>query len=60
MDGSIHPLNLVATRITLNIQDKLCIVPTIYHQETCLDMIIRNNFLRLYAPFCQYLRVYIN
>jgi len=30
-------------------------VPTIYQQETGLDMIIGNNFLRLYAPFCQYL-----
>ncbi len=54
-DGSIHPLNWVATRITLRIQDKLFMVPTVYQQETGLDMIIGNNFLRLYAPFCQYL-----
>ena len=54
-DGSIHPLNWVATRITLNIQNKLFMVPTVYQQETGLDMIIGNNFLRLYVPFFQYL-----
>jgi len=30
-------------------------VPTVYQQETRLDMIIGNNFLRLYSLFCQYL-----
>src|SRR3954467_4249337 len=53
-DGSIHPLNWVATRITFNIENRLFNVPTIYQQETGLDIIIGNNFLRLYALFCQY------
>jgi hypothetical protein len=48
-DGSIHPLNWVATKITLRIQGKSFMVPTMYQQETGLDMIIGNNFLRLYA-----------
>ena len=54
-DGSIHPLNWVTKRIAMEVHSKIFIIPTIYQQETGLDIIIGNNFLRLYSPFCQYL-----
>nr|QIZ03255.1 putative reverse transcriptase [Blueberry red ringspot virus]QIZ03263.1 putative reverse transcriptase [Blueberry red ringspot virus]QIZ03271.1 putative reverse transcriptase [Blueberry red ringspot virus]QIZ03279.1 putative reverse transcriptase [Blueberry red ringspot virus]QIZ03295.1 putative reverse transcriptase [Blueberry red ringspot virus] len=45
----------VALMITILIEKRKFLVPTIYQFDSGVPMIIGNNFLRLYYPFCQYL-----
>lgn len=41
--------------ITILIEKRKFLIPTIYQFDSGVPMIIGNNFLRLYYPFCQYL-----
>ena len=52
-DKSVHKIWYVARMIHVYISHKRFIMPTIYMHDSGLDMIIGNNFLKLYQPFTQ-------
>lgn len=53
-DKSIHSINYVARMVTITINKSNFIAKTIYLHDSGLDLIIGNNFLKLYAPFTQF------
>ena len=55
-DKSEHKINYGAFIIHIKIAEKIFIVPSIYKHDTGVPFIIGNNFLKLYRPFCQYLK----
>ena len=54
-DGSKHLIWKASFFNKIKIQNYIFIIPSIYQQESRLSIIIGNNFLKLYQPFCQYL-----
>ncbi len=54
-DASIHHIWYVTYMNIIEILRYKFTVPTIYKHESGLPLILGNNFLRLYHPFCQYL-----
>lgn len=52
-NGSKIQINKVAKNTKINICGEEFIFPTIYQQETGIDFIIGNNFLKLNEPFIQ-------
>ena len=52
-DKSVHKIWYVAKMVSIYISYKKFIIPTIYMHDSGLDMIIGNNFLKLYQPFTQ-------
>lgn len=54
-DKSVHRIEYAVKNKILVIEEKKFPIPTIYLHDSGLDMIIGNNFLKLYNPFCQYL-----
>jgi len=53
-DDTIHELDIVATKIEILIEDKIFIIPTLYQTESRYDILLGNNFYRLYEPFAQW------
>ncbi|KAG6776218.1 hypothetical protein POTOM_019724 [Populus tomentosa] len=58
-DDTIHTLDVVAERIEILIQDKIFIIPTLYQTESRYDILLGNNFCRLYEPFAQWGKIII-
>lgn len=58
-DDTIHTLDTVAERIEILIQDKIFIIPTLYQTESRYDILLGNNFCRLYEPFAQWGKIII-
>ena len=58
-DDTIHELNIVAEQINILIQDKIFTIPTLYQTTSRYDILLGNNFCRLYEPFAQWGRIII-
>jgi hypothetical protein len=58
-DDTIHELDIVATKIEILIEDKIFIIPTLYQTESRYDILLGNNFCRLYEPFAQWGKIII-
>lgn len=52
-DKSKHQIWFVLKNISITIEGHEFFIPTIYLHDSGLDLIIGNNFLKLYAPFVQ-------
>lgn len=52
-DKSVHKIWYKAVDVPIKIGQEEFVAPTIYQQDSGLDLIIGNNFLKLYAPFIQ-------
>jgi hypothetical protein len=58
-DDTIHELDIVAEKIEILIEDKIFIIPTLYQTESRYDILLGNNFCRLYEPFAQWGKIII-
>jgi len=54
-DDTIHTLDIVE----ILIQDKVFIIPTLYQTTSRFDILLGNNFCRLYEPFAQWGKIII-
>lgn len=52
-DKSVHKIWYVGRMVPIYINKKKFITPTIYMHDSGIDLIIGNNFLKLYQPFTQ-------
>ncbi|UJT32103.1 polymerase [Soymovirus malvae] len=55
-DKSVHEINFAIEHQILKIENKLFPIRRIYLHDSGLDLILGNNFLKLYSPFCQDIR----
>lgn len=55
-DASVVIIDKVAHEVLILIEGEEFYIPTVYQQETGIDFLIGNNFLKLYRPFIQDLR----
>ena len=53
-DDTIQEFDIVAERIDILIQDKIFTIPTLYQTTSRYDILLGNNFCRLYEPFGQW------
>jgi len=58
-DDTIHELDIVAEKIEILIQDKVFVIPTLYQTEARYDILLGNNFCRLYEPFAEWEKIII-
>ena len=58
-DGNTISLNKVCKNLDIQIAGELFHIPTIYQQESGIDLIFGNNFLQLYGPFTQFTKMII-
>lgn len=54
-DKRVIQITKAAVFLTIVIAERKFILPAVYQFDSGVPMIIGNNFLRLYHPFCQYL-----
>lgn len=54
-DNSVITLDMVMRKVDMIIAGVKFHVPSLYQQDSGVDLIIGNNFLNLYQPFTQYL-----
>ena len=52
-DNSLITLGLTIRFVNMIIASEKFLMPTIYQQESRVDLLIGNNFLNLYRPFIQ-------
>ena len=52
-DKSVHEIWYVSRMVSIYVDNVEFIAPTIYMHDSGIDLIIENNFLKLYQPFTQ-------
>lgn len=50
-NGSAMTINKVCKNLDIMIAVEKFHIPTVYQQESCMDLILGNNFCQLYGPF---------
>lgn len=54
-NGNTVKLNKVCRNLTIYLAGEKFSIPTIYQQESGLDLLLGNNFCQLYGPFTQWI-----
>jgi len=56
-DDTVQEFDIVAEKIDILIQDKVFTIPSLYQTTSRYDILLGNNFCRLYEPFGQWGRI---